>query len=223
MTRFSGILSLVATVLLAGGLLLLVLDRVPDAGSTPQSSLQPTEGPAPVESSAPDPTALPVDDGDCTDPLVHLTTVDRFSETVESLAIGSTAAFVGTIVSIGPTEWNTPDGSPSDSRLATSVRRMAIVDVVGKGKGVARGSTVTIAFPGGTIGCDTFTMEGFADVKAGDTVVLFVETVPEFDPSKAGHLGMATVGWLVDPSGKVQTPEEGALTQATVQSMIPED
>jgi len=224
MNRASSLLGLVAIVALAGGFLLVMVPRMPSTGSTgPQPSEQPTASPPPAASAAPAPTGAAVKSGDCQSALAHLTTDDRASETVEDLASASSAAFAGTVTSIGPAEWNTPDGKPTEDTSATAVRRMATVKVKGNGKGVTDGSTVTVAFPGGTIGCDLYQMSGFAEMKQGDSVVLFVESLPGAETAKVTNLGMATVGWKVQPNGSVRTPEEGELTLSALLAKVPKD
>lgn len=225
MNRVSGILGLVAIVLLAGGFLFVTTRTPKTVGSTPQSSAQPSDSaPSPGVIDAPAATVVAVKPGDCPDPLTHLTSFDRVSETVDFLTKSSSAVLAGTILSIGPTQWNTPDGSkPTDMTMATSVRRMATIAVQGNGKGATDGSTVSVALPGGTIGCDTYRLSGFAEVNKGDSVVLFVEPVAGGRTANATDLGMATIGWLVGPNGKVTTPEDGDLTTASVLSKIPKN
>lgn len=181
--------------------------RVAPSGSD-TTTLSGATAAAPV--NAPNP-----DTSDCKEPLEALTTLtifDRYSEHIADLGRASTAVFEGTITTIGSAEWNTLDGKAPDHGGATLVRRMTTVRVGTAGKGVVDGD-VTVALPGGTIGCTTYQLGGFADVHVGDRIVLFVE---QFGETKLQGLGMATVGWLVGPDGMVDTPEDGVMDATRV-------
>ena len=222
MSRLRSVLSLIATMAIGGALLLAVTQRPLDSpGSDPGGSqstgtvVSRPSGPVADTTAASLPT--------CTDPLTHLTTFDRASVRVAELARVSTFVLEGTITSIGQAEWNTPDGRPSSTVSATDVRRIATVEVGsgvevgGSGKNLDRGTSVSVALPGGTIGCDAYRLDGFVDADVGDRVVLFVQPV-EADRAGAG-LGMARVGWPVGMDGSVQTPEDGELLSGDLVSL----
>lgn len=214
MKRRRSLLNLVVMAVIAGTLVVVGLALKPDGrAGEPTGSQVAAATSQPFVVSVSSTTAPKVA---CDEPITHLTSFDRASLEVADLALVSTSVFVGTIRSISPAEWNTADGAPSEMASATFVRRMAAVEIV-SGSNVAPGAIVSVALPGGTIGCDSYRLSGFVDAEVGDTVALFVQPV-DADPETVG-LGMARVGWPVGSDGRVQTPADGDLLPADFVSL----
>lgn len=114
----------------------------------------------------------------------------------------------GTYGAIGKAEWDTVDRLPPDSGSAADVVRPVAVRVTQATGSNTTGDMDTLV-PGGTIGCVTYRRQGVADVKVGDRVVLFLQSISTTDSIESI---MATDAWVVRSDGIVATPDDGDLT-----------
>jgi hypothetical protein len=157
---------------------------------------------------SPEVTAPPP--GDCRS---YTTFRDGAPPTVEILTRVASSAFVGTITEVGPARWNTVDGeAPSrDAIEGDSVVRLAKVQVTEPISGAAGADgAVTVALPGGQMGCDVFEDADIPlEVEPGDTYVFFVGSPGRLH---VGEGDLATAMWPVSPTGAVATPTEGTMS-----------
>lgn len=176
------------------------------AGSTGQASPEPTT----ASTSSSQPMAIGAG-GRCSNVTMEL---DRTDPTVAGESRVSEAVVIGSVVSIGPARWGTKDGAaPAVSNRIPSplgVYRVAKVRVVAAGRGnLGVDRILEVRVPGGTIGCSTFTIGGFADLVPGSQVAVFLGHLPSLVDADQADFDV-TDAWPV--SGEtVGTPNEGNL------------
>lgn len=145
---------------------------------------------------------------------VFRTTVDELPLPATAMARDASTSIVGTIVAIGPAQWNTRDGLPPSAPAdfnAEAVLRLIRVDVSQQLAGAMQTGLLTVWIPGGSIGCHTFVMDGYPLTPAvGDKFAFFLQ-------DKAPAAGISSVlraraMWPIGADGLVTTPAEGKLT-----------
>lgn len=213
--------ALVAVVVLVSGF------RLPaSVGAAPGGSIPPDvphETRAPAESVAPLPSAA-VSDGE--PPLSPLdpaeapndecitvgSIVERAPMTLSSVVKFQRGAVLASVVDVGPAQWNTPDGRPPvdlTEITPSDVIRLVRLSVEDVWSGDA-GATMTIAIPGGRIGCWDFWAEDVpARLERGQRFAVFVHGHPRRPDLGEAH-ALYTM-WPVDGDGRVHTPADGPV------------
>jgi hypothetical protein len=175
--------------------------------SAPGSSLPTADALVALDPVSP-PEELP---GPC---LGHDTIYDRARTTVEEDVANSTAVVIGTITGIGGGQWNTPGGNaPNVDHLSgwSVIRFLRVgVDTVVNGKAPG---TVTLWVPGGQIGCQMFSVGGFAGIEVGSRDVFFLRNARP--RSNVTGVDQAWQVWSMD-GDRVATAFEGHLPVAAL-------
>ena len=99
--------------------------------------------------------------------LAYATTVVRLD--FAGLTRLSTHVVAGTVA--GSTTARTPDGG--------AIVTLTSVDVAAQWKGQTGAATITVRTPGGRIGDEVMELSGSPELRAGDTVLLFLELNPD--------------------------------------------
>jgi len=141
------------------------------------------------------------------DPKTYSTSDDGVDPTIANLAPAADDIVVGTIVDIGDPEWNSVDGSdPGEPRSADQVIRPVTIRV-NAARETPEVSEMLVLAPGGTIGCQTFVLLGFPELRPGQQYAMFLTHAGVNDGSTA----LATFEiWPVADS-VVDTAREGAV------------
>lgn len=215
--------ALAATVItvLTAGVLTAVLLAPSSAGPTEVGAVTPN----PEQTAGPGlPSPLPTPKGDdpatCPEVLTHLTTFDGPEPTLANLSATSSAAVVGKIEAIGDARFNTKDGTRPEegATLATSVVRTLSVQVTQSLTGSRDSGPLEALVLGGSIGCETWELNGQPPLEVGAEVVLFLQELPDVTGADLSQPTVAQV-LAVTPAGVV-TPLEGTIPLSSALDLI---
>jgi hypothetical protein len=171
-------------------------------------ALSPTTG---ATSIALDPARSPAPPPDCDGAYSLLEWVEPPS--IDSVAPRASSIVVGTIIGVGAGQWNTETGQPPrdaediDPYLDVMTVVRVRVDEVLAG---TTGPITTVWFPGGKIGCATYSVSDYpGDVDMGQR---FVVATRELTP-RTGLEGVEQIEamWRIDDHGRVSTLYDGTM------------
>lgn len=155
--------------------------------------------------------------------LTSYVSFDGPARTIANETFAAAAVVEGTVTTIETPIWNTKDGMhdalgtawPHGLRIYTPV----VVSVTSIVKGFLA-KDVTILLPGGIIECDRQFVENGQAPVVGESLAMFlspsITTEGNLDPSHPA----ATATWIVDGTGSVATPADGAVSLADFTSIV---
>jgi hypothetical protein len=122
------------------------------------------------------------------------------------------AAIVGKVARIGDAHWNTPDQSrPADVRRTSAIPLRALT-VSGPEIVVGNPNPRRLVLRGGTVGCDTITLESVESIKLieGQKYVFVVYEI-NYGSGPSGEWSLAAA-WPMGDNGRVATSVDGELS-----------
>ncbi len=174
--------------------------------------------PAAAADLAPGPDAEPPI-GECAHHTGMYETVEPL--TVTMLAGSSRAVIVGEIGEIGPARWNTPDGkAPAEDWEVGAARVIRLFTIINeRSLRVDAGEVGPVGWVrGGAIGCHTFSIVGVPDLKVG---ARYVFVLGGNHPSVGKSTALEAIAIMpFDADGRVQTPNEGAMSPAELEAAV---
>ena len=211
-----------SSIIVAGAILVLLTSarQSPSAEGTDWTSVSPPPPPAAQATSGGPAASLVVAPSACTDGITYRNVFDRVDPTTagETAAAGAVAHV--RVTSISESRWNTADGIEPEAHrgLYNRVYRIATVEVLALGKGTAE-DFVKVRIFGGELGCDTWLVDGYAEVTVGGEYVVFAQRLPAPDGSTLSDFS-ATAIWQVDAAGSVLTESEGRRSVVDVMAEV---
>jgi hypothetical protein len=184
-------------------------------------------GPAAGASSSPAPSdASAVAAQPSPDCITTDVSVNAVPPTVANLMGFSKIVVVAQVKSLEAGVWNTKDGAQPGQGVKAGPRfNPAIVtpvnlQVTDTWFGDAGPGAMRVVNQGGTAGCSQWNVNIAPDLQKGGSYVFFLQ--PSADADGQGHPELPVVlrAWLVDATGQVETPEDGSLTIAQLESLV---
>lgn len=178
--------------------------------------------PDPAWSSPPSPSHTPASSlatSDCLNTSVETAHIDY---TTANAASVSTLVIVGSVTSVGPAFWDTPNRArPTKIRpLRADIYRPITIALVSKIAGTASDSSVVGALSGGRVGCDVEEVKDTPSVVAGRKYVFFLQPLPDSAGVNHNDILFINDAWPVDASNVVSSSLEGKMRLADIISVV---